>query len=386
MGNKSTLSGFLLVVALAGLWQAVIGPFIGALGLFRTIRPLRNDNCQIRSDLDGCEKFVLDHETGLLYMACVESASRSRWLPNMRALDASGMVNGTIVTYNADTSEVTRLNVVGGNFAQGFSLHGFDVVRSATNATELYFYMINHRTPRQGDAWKVGADSVIEILKGADGSRTLEHVMTVQDPIIMTPNEVVGTADGKGFWFTNDHGSKTDWTREIEMFFPIPTTSVGYCHVDFGCKIAADRTTSSNGLAWDRSADLFYVGSTPRGTIGLYGRLPDNTLAYKDSVTLGEVMDNLDVDSEGTLWAATFPSGVKVLKRFRDTITDAPSAAWRIKFDNVTAASGGNHEAEKIFEDDGTVVGVATSVVHDVERSLLYLHGLTSRQFAVCKI
>ncbi|OCH86368.1 calcium-dependent phosphotriesterase [Obba rivulosa] len=319
-------------------------------------------------------------------MACTDVSSRKRWLPNMRHLDKGGMVDGYLATYDPDTSKINHIDVVGKNFTRGFSLHGFDVVHSATNSSELFFYMINHQIPREGNAWKVGADSVIEILKGAVGSSTLRHVMTVEDPVIMTPNEIVGTSDGKSFWFTNDHGSKTGWIRELEMVYPVPSTSVGYCHVDHGCKVAADKLPSSNGLAWDRKTDTFYVGSTPRGTIGVFERQSDNTLAFKDAVTIGQVMDNLSVDSEGAVWAATFPKSLRVLKRFRDTVTNAPSAAFRVSFDNVTTSSGGKHEIERVLEDDGSIVGVATSVAHDPRRGLVFLHGLTSPRLAVCRI
>jgi hypothetical protein len=81
-----------------------------------------------------------------------------------------------------------------------------DVVPATSNSTELYVYAINHRRPVQGSGKKVGADSVVEIFKTTVGGKTLTHLKTVEDPVIDTPNDLVGSSDGKSFYFTNDHG------------------------------------------------------------------------------------------------------------------------------------------------------------------------------------
>jgi hypothetical protein len=83
-----------------------------------------------------------------------------------------------------------------------------DVVPSTSNPTELYVYAINHRRPVQGSGKKVGANSVVEIFKTTIGGNTLTHLKTVEDPVIDTPNDLVGSSDGKSFYFTNDHGVK----------------------------------------------------------------------------------------------------------------------------------------------------------------------------------
>jgi hypothetical protein len=87
-----------------------------------------------------------------------------------------------------------------------------DVVPSSSDPTQLYVYLVNHRKPlgRQ-DAREVGADSSIEIFKTTIGGDTLTHLKTVEDPIVLTPNDVVGSSDGRSFYFTNDHGSKTSY-------------------------------------------------------------------------------------------------------------------------------------------------------------------------------
>jgi len=73
----------------------------------------------------------------------------------------------------------------------------------------LRFLMINHRpyADESGnylDATKIGANSTVEIFDLRKGSSELEHVKTIWDKAIATPNNLAATGDG-GFVFTNDH-------------------------------------------------------------------------------------------------------------------------------------------------------------------------------------
>ena len=89
-----------------------------------------------------------------------------------------------------------------------------DVVASTLHSEHLYIYLVNHRKPLGNvSAYAVGADSVIEVFETAVGSRTMKHVRTVEDPVISTPNSVIGSPDGKSFYFTNDHGVRVGLVR-----------------------------------------------------------------------------------------------------------------------------------------------------------------------------
>jgi hypothetical protein len=128
-------------------------------------------------------------------------------------LNATGRSdNDYVATYNPATSEIKHLKVHNYRSPRGLSLHGMDVVPSSSDPTQLYVYLVNHRKPIGGkDAEEVGADSSIEIFKTTVGSETLTHITTVEDQVIITPNDLVGSPDGKSFYFTNDFGSKTSY-------------------------------------------------------------------------------------------------------------------------------------------------------------------------------
>lgn len=156
---------------------------------------------------------VLHPPSGLLFLACSSPTDRRSWLPALTVLEEDKIAfNDYIATYDTKTGTVKRLAFKGFPTPQGYSSHGLDVVPSASNPDMLYVYAINHRkpirTPIQGLGKKVGANSVVEIFKTTIGENTLTHIRTVEDPVIDTPNDLVGSPDGKSFYFTNDHGAK----------------------------------------------------------------------------------------------------------------------------------------------------------------------------------
>jgi arylesterase / paraoxonase len=157
---------------------------------------------------------VLHPPSGLLYLACSTPAERQHWLPALATLqDDEAVFDDYIATYDSATGAVTHLTFSGFPTSQGYGSHGLDVVPSAADPKELFVYAINHRKPVHGQAKLVGADSVVEIFKTTVGGNTLTHVRTIESPIINTPNDLVGSPDGKSFYFTNDHGVKIGYVR-----------------------------------------------------------------------------------------------------------------------------------------------------------------------------
>lgn len=135
-------------------------------------------------------------------------------------MNATGASNEDYVaTYDPATSQVTRLSTPDFNNGRGLSLHGMDVVPSSSNPQELFIYLVNHRIPL-GDRnpTQVGADSVIEIFKTTVGGKALMHIQTIESPIIFTPNDIVGSVDGKSFYFTNDHAAKVGLVSSYPLY------------------------------------------------------------------------------------------------------------------------------------------------------------------------
>ncbi|KAG8743252.1 hypothetical protein FRC10_012296 [Ceratobasidium sp. 414] len=405
---STTVSLFTISVVVLGVFYKLwVVPVLELGGAYRTVQPRNTDRCET------VEELVI-HPSGLVYLACASSPwSRVDWTPAMEALNASAVrakiAQDYIATYDPRSRTVTKLDLQGFSDPRGLNVHGMDVVPDERNPDMLWVYVVNHRPPLDPavDASKVGADSVVEIFKARVGASWIEWVKTVEDSsVIITPNDVVGSANGQEFWFTNDHHVKVGLMRQVYMILGIKSSSVGYCHVDEGCKIAADELYASNGIV--RASDgSIWVASTPGAHITVHEQQADKTLVPTEVINVGKSilashlhestntrntgmpMDNLAL-SDGSIIVAAFP---KLFHYFSNSLKnpDIPSAASVLKISINTGNSGyfgEKYKVEKhlkIFEEDGTMLGslATTAAVHG---DILYVHGNTAKRLVVCKM
>ncbi|KAF9501981.1 serum paraoxonase/arylesterase [Pleurotus eryngii] len=374
----------LLGAVYVGWWQ----PIFTKLGDGREVRPVGNTgDCTTEPALKACEKIVLHQPSGSLYLACSTPESRTHWTPAVGRLNSTGMsTTDYVAIYDPDTSKITRLNVVGFTSERGLSLHGMDVVPSSSDPKKLFVYLVNHRAPLTGVSEKVGADSSVEIFSTVLGGSTMTHVKTVEDPAIITPNDVVGYPDGKSFYFTNDHGAKTGILRDVEIL-GLKRTSVGYCDIDSGCTIVRSSMHANNGIAGARNNDTLYVANSIAGGITVLETQADHSVVLADFIPTEYPIDNVSVDEAGHVWAAAFPKALTTaLVHFSFPSVAAPSAAYRVSLNTGTNAFyGEKYKVDRVFEDDGSLASGITSVVHDSQRHRLFLNGLASPSLVICK-
>ncbi|KAF8893824.1 serum paraoxonase/arylesterase [Infundibulicybe gibba] len=383
MGQRIVTISVLLLSLLAGFYQVYVKPALQVAGYGRTIEPIGNEDCRAVRGLEACEKIVLHQTTGVLYLACSTTSSRLHWVPAGGHLNTTGKSDTDYVaTYDPQTGMITRLIVANYN-DRGLSLHGMDVVASTNDPDQVFIYLVNHRTPLHGDPQVIGADSSIEIFKAFVGGHEMVHVQTVDSPNIITPNDVVGSSDGKSFYFTNDHGSKMAFARMIKEYLS-PGSSVGYCHTEHGCKIVAPRLPSCNGIVRAKN-DTIYVANSLHTQLHIYDRQADNSLVLSDIVYTDRGMDNLSIDYDGMVWALGFPKLLAMVYHMDDPLLPSPSSALRFSL-NVGRDSfyGKKYRVDKVFEDDGTIASGSTTVVHDSQRGRLFFHGIAAPWLTVC--
>lgn len=63
-------------------------------------------------------------------------------------------------------------------------------------------------------------------------------------------------------------------------------TSVGYCHIDNGCRIVASGLHGSNGIVRAQNGTV-YVGSSKSGQIRVFEEQNDQSLVLTDVIALG---------------------------------------------------------------------------------------------------
>jgi arylesterase / paraoxonase len=76
--------------------------------------------------------------------------------------------------------------------------------------------------------------------------------------------------------------------RQIELILRTPVASVGYCHVEEGCKLATPKIHDANGIA--RVNDTFYVANSVKGSVTVLERQTDNTLVLTDVIQTSKLI------------------------------------------------------------------------------------------------
>jgi arylesterase/paraoxonase len=223
-----------------------------------------------------------------------------------------------VAILDSSTSKTTRLTLTGLRDPRGLNMHGMDVVPSSTDPSELWPYLVNHRPPLNASPKIWFTDPSIEIFKHTQGTRVATHVRTVFSPeTVQSPNDVLGSAGGTHFWFSNDgthHFSPLSYARQLLLGARL--TFVGYCHVDSGCKIAAGGLRGANGLV-RKGENAFFVGSQTRGEVRVLERQPDDSLVATDLIAVDVTMDNLSIDKDGAIWAAGTSSHTNPLVHYQ---------------------------------------------------------------------
>lgn len=124
-----------------------------------------------------------------------------------------------------DTLEFTSKSMTGFSGTAGDGLINFAgfAGRDLEDGT-VELFITNYR-PSTDDSGEiipfqaaVGGNATIEVFKLLRNTDTLEHIRTISDPAIATPNRVT-IAEGGGFFLTNDHGQhRLGWVRSTREF------------------------------------------------------------------------------------------------------------------------------------------------------------------------
>ncbi|KAI6046091.1 hypothetical protein EDC04DRAFT_1872068 [Pisolithus marmoratus] len=403
-----SLAVLVLAILIAGYIH--LKPYLAAMGIGRSIESIGTGNCSIVSELQACEKIILHQPSGLLYLACSTLHGRLQWMPAVNRFNASGMSEDDhVAVYDYETNSVTRLAFTGLSSRGGISLHGMDVVSSAQEPSTLYVYLVNHRKPAAGDPSRVGADSVIEVFETRLGDSELRHIRTFESPtVIITPNDVVGSPDGKSVYFTNDHARKSGLKRHLNVLIQPYDTSVGFCHADYGCKFAYRGLHASNGIVkgLGHDNDTYYVADFMLGEITVLKKGPDHTLLFSEAIKTGNAFglcsvgvraaqlfvglaaDNLAIDSNGALWVAGLADVLGFISRkFEDPSAHVASTGLRVTVNSdLDSLYGQRYSVDKVFEDSGRLASGITTVVYDSQRERLFMHGVVSTHLTICKL
>lgn len=121
-------------------------------------------------------------------------------------------------------------------------------------------------------------------------------------------------------------------------------------------------------------------------------------LTLLDTIKVPYPVDNLSVDKNGDIYAASFPQVYKWIESSKDPFNViVPSAVVRIRKVGMHGKKGkgregvvlhgevGEWDVEVVLEDNGSVVGGATIAVHDAETGRVFTGGAVAPFISICE-
>ncbi|CEJ56848.1 hypothetical protein PMG11_05565 [Penicillium brasilianum] len=388
----------LLSSAFLGLFAilvAVLGPavihMIRICGPFQTPHPTVLGAGQgpiVIEDTVHCEDLHYHRPANLLFTACEDVKDiRFGWFPGLGHLDAKAVGQGSIHVVDPKTFKSTRLAFE--NFNGPFVTHGIDVIEDPQDSAAVYIFAINHLpnpefTPDSPDI--SAARSQIELFHHILHSTTVEHVRSIQHPLIQTPNDIYA-ASPTSFYVTNDHFYRSGFLRLVEDIWPSAKWSdIVHVHLEqlhnvpsatasLTASIAHEGLWNNNGLGHARSDSEVVISSAVGGELYLATRENNNTLTVRDTIVFDTVTDNpsyyvdpykSDLHDASGFVVAGISQSFYLPQTGRDPNALDPVQVWYAKEEkggSGTRGKGNGWEKRLLFEDDGRRIRTASSAV-----------------------
>ncbi len=282
----------------------------------------------------GAEEIVVDRVGRRLYLSTYDR----------RAARDGQDVRGHLYVVALDDSALTAHDITPAEPAI-FRPHGMALYRDASGVVSLY--VVNHPGT---------FDDVVELYDLApDGTAT--HRETIADSAFVSLNDltIVGP---RQFYATNDHGHKTGFRRDLELWLHTNESGVIYFDGSVATPVAGG-LNFANGIAASPDGAQIYVAETLSRRIRIYRRdAATNNLNELRTVAVDSGVDNIDVDSEGQLWIGAHPQMYKLFAFVGDP--SRPSAAQALRIDLETLL---NPNVQTVFFDDGKRVNSSSTAV-----------------------
>lgn len=178
--------------------------------------------------------------------------------------------------------------------------HDFHPLGLALDAATSTLYAVNHAQ----------TGSVIEVFQLAVDTATATHTQTIQHALLHAPNAIHVLGDGK-LYVTNDHfvrAAVSPLLSKLESFSGLAGGTVVFIDTrePQAAKIVA-RIPFANGLAIMSNHSTIVVASTSDPGVRFFAIQPDHDLRATGRLRTPSAVDNLSIDSAGTLLMAGHP-------------------------------------------------------------------------------
>jgi len=315
------------VLLFSGL-VAFVGYTVWLAGEFKTIEPHFAGTCKKVDGVVGAEDLVIDHASGVAYLAT----------DDRRAAIAGEPVQGAIWSYDLNTPDARPVNLTA-RLEISFHPHGIGL---HTGKDGLTLMVVNHGS---GSGVFDGAPDTIEAFK-IEGE-ILKHTGTTKGDLLRAVNDVQPVGNGK-FYATIDHGNPSGFSRMLEDYLRLPLAKVVYYNGK-SVRYVADDIRYANGVNISLDGQTVYVAGTTDRLVHVFGRdLASGDLWLKARLDTGTGVDNIDVDDGGALWIGAHPKLLTFVEHSKDATLKSPSQVIR-----VDPESG---EVVEVMLDDGNLL------------------------------
>jgi arylesterase / paraoxonase len=246
----------------------------------------------------GPEDIAIDNSSGVAY---VSSFDRRAYLSRNKLLQ------GAIFSYALAGKPVLK------NLTESLKIpfypHGISFFRSADG--KKFLFAINHQADK----------NLVEIFDVTGNG--LVHRETVGGELLISPNDIAAVGP-RQFYVTNDHGSRSKFTRTLEDYLQLSHASVAY-YDGKSVRIVAGGLSYANGIWPSADGKLLYVTATTGRKFYVYNRAADGGLTPFSQLELNSSADNIDVDENGVIRVASHPKLLTFTKHADNETKKSPS-------------------------------------------------------------
>lgn len=349
----------LIVVALIIGAVSVLGwRFLAAAGYFTAIKQEVAAQCTTIPSPPGPEDIQIDRARGLAFVA---ASDRRAFMAGNKA------ARGGIYTIDLTApSDQWSLHPVTASEPADFHPHGIGLYAGPDGMRRLF--AVNHRA--------AGGHSIEIFDIAADGMLT--HVKTVEDPLLVSPNDVVAVGP-EAFYATNDHGTSNPTKAMIDDLLLNRNANIVY-YDGKTMRVVGDTLSFANGINISADGKTVYATEFLGLSLHIYTRdIATGALTPRDYTPLGTGLDNIDVEEDGSLLIAAHPKITAMIAHASDPKKLSPSQVIRVEL----SPNGDGGRAGTIYLNLGEQL--SGSSVAAGYRDLMLIGNVFDPKILVCK-
>jgi arylesterase / paraoxonase len=335
MKTRKIMLVIVVMVLLIGLF---VGKTLWNAGQFKRISPFSLYNCEQVKGFPGPEDVVIDRESATALLSFTDR----------RAAIAGKAHSAGIIAYSL-VSPGAKPVAVHTDFKKAFTPHGINLYQ-APDGTKLLFAV---NMGQDSHFFESTGASTVEIFSYRDGN--LYHRETITGAELSSPNDILAVGP-RQFYVSIDHGATSVMGKKLESYLQLPISYILYFDGTRFKKVA-DGIAYANGIALSPDGATLYVGATVGRKVHVYARNAETgELTQKTSIPLATGVDNLDVDSDGVIWAGCHAKLLSFVAHSKDAGALSPSEVVRIR-----PLEKGGFDVMRVYLNDGSELSGSSS-------------------------